>query len=226
MGKKRKYLNILLVLLVVALDFFLGPGILYLTKIHGGPVYRLGQAGSHPLAFLFQSLMLSLWPIVLWAVFKGRLKQNFGKAMGLKLTGPFQWGAAGFLILLLGAMTALGISRTGDSRQVVMALLYYLVFVALTEEFVIRGVCVYLLRDFPWQLRYLLPSFLFAVIHIFAFGGFQPMTWELVRRFFLSECFGLMASGCCFQLLKDWTGTLWVPILIHAMLDFSAVFMM
>ena len=224
MTKKRKFLQILLTFLVVGADFLLGPGVLDLTKTTGGPVYRVGQAGMHPIAFLLQSLMLSLWPILLWVILKGKLKKRFEAAMGLRLRSGLQWVSVILLAFVLAAMAGVAIRRTGDRVYVLLTLAYYLVFVALAEEFVIRGACVYLLRDFSWQVRYLLPSFLFAMIHIFAFSGFAPLSWEIVRRFLLSEAFGLMASGCCFQLLKDWSGTLWVPVLIHAIVDYSVIF--
>jgi len=35
---------------------------------------------------------------------------------------------------------------------------------------------------------------------------------------------GLVAMGCLFQYLKEKSGSLWIPVLVHAVLDYTAVF--
>ncbi len=39
----------------------------------------------------------------------------------------------------------------------------------------------------------------------------------------LADLAGLTVSGCLFQLLKEKSGTLWLPVLLHAFLDYSVV---
>ena len=61
-------------------------------------------------------------------------------------------------------------------------------------------------------------------MHFFAYAGWNEITAEYAVRFFTGSFLGLMAVGCVFQFLKEKTGTLRVPILIHAALDFRNVF--
>ncbi len=45
--------------------------------------------------------------------------------------------------------------------------IFYLVFVAFTEELAFRDIYVYLLKNFSQKIRYLLPSIAFAEMDIF-----------------------------------------------------------
>ena len=111
-----------------------------------------------------------------------------------------------------------------DVGSVLYGLLYYTAFIAFTEEFVVRGICVRLLKGETAWLRYLWPNCLFVAMHFFAYADWNEITADYALRFFTGSFLGLMAVGCVFQLLREKTGTLWVPILIHAALDFGNVF--
>lgn len=87
-----------------------------------------------------------------------------------------------------------------------------------------RGVCVGLLRDEPAAVRYLVPNILFAAMHVFAYADFGAITASYLVRFVCSQMAGLVAIGCLFQYLKEKSGSLWIPVLVHAVLDYTAVF--
>ena len=55
-----------------------------------------------------------------------------------------------------------------DKVTVLYNLLYYTVFIAFAEEFVVRGICVCLVRGEEPYIRYLAPNLLFAVMHLFS----------------------------------------------------------
>lgn len=110
-----------------------------------------------------------------------------------------------------------------DKITVLYSLLYYTVFVAFTEEFVVRDVCVYLLRAENKWVHYLVPNLLFAGMHLFAYADWGKITLSYVISFVTSQMLGLVVIGCLFQFLKEKSGTIWVPVLVHAILDYSIV---
>lgn len=222
---KKNWKPVGLVFLITGLDLIFGPFLLYFMKNSGVSICSPAHASDYPLRLLLQCLVLSAYSITLFLVFLIRLKGDFPKAFSLSVQGKIQWLWVGGLLCLLAVMVLVSIQRTGDPVLIFLNLIYYVVFIGFAEEFLIRGVCVYLLREMPWRVKYLLPNFLFALLHIFAFNHFAPLTPASVLGFLTSDVLGLMASGCCFQLLKDRTGTLWVPVLLHGMLDFSTVFL-
>ena len=225
MTKLQKGKAILMVLLVTGLDLLFGPFLLYLLKVSGVETYSVLGASDHLPQVLLQTLVLSAYSIVLLTVFIVKYKKKFPEIFFLKVRGPVQWIWVGVLMLMLILMTGIGIQRTGDPGTILFCLGYYVLAIGFTEEFLIRGVCVHFLRDFSWQVQYLLPSFLFAMLHVFAYNGFMPLELHDLWRFMTSEMLGIVACGCCFQLVKERSGTLWVPILLHGILDFSACFL-
>lgn len=225
MNKFSKLKNICLVFFIAGLDLLGGPLLLYCFRQHGAALFPANQFTAHPAEVLRQIFMLSLCFFLIFAAFWRKLKKNFWKEMGLKIQNSFQRDCAAILILLLILAGALGIRRSEDPVQVIFSLLYYVFAIGFTEEFLFRGACDWLLKCFPWQVRYLLPSFLFGMIHIVAYGGFEPVTWRLVLEFMTAQLPGLMGSGCCLQLVRDRTGTLWVPVLLHGLMDFSILFL-
>ncbi len=213
----------LLILLICLADIAWGAWLIYHWQ-EAGTMISVRDASGALGAALLQQLILSAMPILLlviaWAVFKDR----FATEMALKVSGKKQWAIVLVLIgvLLCETVAALYINR--DPGTVLYSLLYYTVFIAFTEEFVIRGVCVRLLKEEKAWLRYLWPNCLFAVMHFFAYAEWGEITASYALRFFTGSFLGLVTVGCGFQFLKEKAGTLWVPILLHAALDFGNVF--
>lgn len=40
---------------------------------------------------------------------------------------------------------------------------------------------------------------------------------------FFKHALGLILTGCIFQYLKEKSGTIWIPVLVHAILDYMVV---
>ena len=220
-----KLKNLCLEFLTAGLDFLGGPLLLFFLRSRGIRTYAASQFFQYPVEVLKQTLLISICFFLIFGAFLLALRKNFLKSMGLEISGSFQIGCVSVLILLLVMAAAFAVRRTEDPRQIFWNLCYYVFIIGLPEEFVFRGACPWLLRSFPWQVRYLLPNFLFAMIHVVAFGRFEPLTSEIFSEFLLTQMPGLMASGCCLQLMKERTGTLWTSILLHGLMDFSILFL-
>lgn len=225
MDRRSKFKRIGSVVLICAAAMLFSSGYLYLVRTcgSGGELYSVGRASEYLLPLFMQNMTTALFPVLLLSA--GILKRDFPKAMSLRVTGKAQTISVAVLSLELAVMAAVGIITRKDTVTILYNLFYYLGLVAFTEEFMIRGVCVYLLRDFSWKLRYLLPNLLFALMHIFAYHNFEPLNLEYVVSFLLSNLPGLLMMGCVFQLLKEKSGTLWVPILVHTICDFTGTLM-
>ncbi len=103
---------------------------------------------------------------------------------------------------------------------------YYLFLIALWEEFIFRGLLPLLVEKggVPTWVIWLLPGVLFACMHTLM---------PIVKTGFAAESFvfrllsvlgGYTVGHCGFYALRKWSGTLWLPVLVHGLLDFSSVF--
>ena len=173
--------------------------------------------------FFAQSLTVSIPVIVLLFVSILVFKNQFADEMYLKVKGKYQRITIAVLITILLVMTAYCMIRQDNKIRIVLNLLYYLVFIAFSEEFVFRDVFTYLLKNEKAIIRYVVPSLMFSMIHVFAYSGWEPITAEHFLHFVTSSLFGLVAFSCIQLFIKEKTGTIWIPVLIHGILDYSGV---
>lgn len=190
-----------------------------------GVLIPSSNASDAPGTALLQAVIFDAVPLILFIVLIAVLRKRFAEEMYLRITGKKQWIITAVLAAGLLGMTAAALCVKQDKVLVIYSLLYYTLFIAAAEEFTVRGFCVWLLKDERAILRYLLPNILFAALHFFAYANWGEITAGYALHFFSSQFWGLVAIGCVFQLLKEKTGTLWVPILLHAIWDFSSVFL-
>lgn len=151
------------------------------------------------------------------------LKRDFAPAFGLAIYERRGWLAtsiAGGLYLLLPVALLL---NKGAALATGYQWFYFLFFIALTEEFVFRGVLPWLMEKsgLPDGLVWVVPGLLFGFMH-----SIMPLiqTWNgsalHLAELLLSPILGGLAGGCVFYWLRRWSGTLWLPVLLHAALDF------
>jgi membrane protease YdiL (CAAX protease family) len=143
--------------------------------------------------------------------------------MYLTLKGKWQRITAAVLIAAILGFTVYGLSANPDKAYILFSLFYYLVIVAFAEEFVIRDACTWFLRDAAWPLRYLLPNFFFALPHIFNYAGWGEISGSVLLSFLFSGVLGYVAGGCLLQLLKEKSGSIWLPVLLHCLMDYSII---
>lgn len=223
-SKRSGFFRIIAVCVICALDLLCGAGYLYFVKETGGTLLSVKYASGHLSGLFAQGLITTAFPLVLFLLFLCILRKDFFAAMYLRVYTKKQAVTAAALVFVLAGMTAVCLTRNADKAAILYNLFYYLVLIAFTEEFVVRGVCVYLLRDFPRAVRYLLPNAAFGLMHIFAYANYEALTPSYVLHFLTSNLLGLIAAGCFFQFLKEKSGTLWIPVLLHAICDYSVIF--
>ena len=219
---KNSIKKLVLIFLICAADILWSAGFIYLWKTKG-VVLSVKEASVNIPGIFVQNLIVEAVPILLFFLFLFRLRKNFQTEMYLKITGKMQKCTVGILGGILLALALWCLVTKADKVTVLYNLLYYTVFIAFAEEFVVRGVCVYLVRGEKPYIRYLAPNLLFAAMHLFSYANWGAITVPYVISFVSSELLGLLTMGCIFQFLKEKSGTLWMAVLVHAILDYSVV---
>lgn len=222
MERKAAVLRIITVCMICVFDLF-GIGYMYFRNAKG-ELLSVHNASDNPKEIFQQNLIVAAPAIIIFFIFFFILKKELFTEMYLRVEGKRQIIVVTVLGLVLAAMTRKGLSINDDKVLIFYNLFYYLIFIAFTEEFILRGVCTYMLKDFSVKVRYLVPNALFGLMHIFAYADYETLTLDYVINFLGSSVLGLMVIGCFFQFLKEKTGTLWIPILIHAIMDYSSIF--
>ncbi len=177
-------------------------------------------------AMLCQHL-LSVAPVLLAAAVLAALRrEGFFELPALTLgtkRGRISTGLAGtaYLLLLLAGLLWGG----GTWFSILYRWGYYLIFIALAEELVYRAWLPQLFRKsgLPEWCVWVIPGVLFGCAHTLI-----PVVKEGVGLHIMgmlaSSVTGYLAGACGFYALRRWSGTLWLPVLLHAALDFTGVF--
>jgi len=221
--KKPLYVRILFILLIFTAYLFANIPLLYGWKENGSLIPST-QASSDLPGILFQNLLILVVPILIFVIFLLALKKDSAPEMYLRIKGKWQW--AGVLVLALGLAGILTYHLiTQEDKITALYLLFYYVFIiAFTEEFVCRDACTYFLKNEKTVIRFIVPNLLFALMHIFNYSGWGTMTSDYVISFLRNDLIVLFSVGCLNQALKEKTGTIWIPVLLHAAWDFALAY--
>jgi len=220
---KNKHLwKLLLPIGLCAVEFMIMACYLY-PKAQSGELLSVRHASENLSGILGQSVVTFLFTATLLILFALHLKKDFARQMYLRLEGKWQRITAGTLLFGILVLTGYCLIVKEDKVSILFSLLYYSVFVAFAEEFLCRDACTWFLRDFDWPVRYLIPNVCFALLHVFYAVGWQQVTGAALFRFAASDLLGYAIGGCLLQLFKEKSGTLWLPVLLHTLMDYSAV---
>ena len=193
-----------------------------------GALLSASQVTAETLLPTLSQELIVVLPEILAAVIAWALLgwKQFPQEMGLKAESVkkeiLSLLAGGYLgALFLGLLTV-----KSEPLTICYQWGYYLFLIALWEEFIFRGLLPLLVEKggVPTWVIWLLPGVLFACMHTL-----MPM----VKTGFAAESFvfrllsvlgGYTVGHCGFYALRKWSGTLWLPVLVHGLLDFSSVF--
>lgn len=223
MLKKPLITRIGMIVLIFAADLLWSITLIYKWK-QSGMLLSVQAVSGNIFHVLTQHIAILLVEILLFFSLFFLLKKDFLNELYLRVSKKGQIIAVTLLVCVLLGMTAYGLFTRENKVAVLYSLWYYTFFIAFAEEFTFRGAFPYLLKNETVLVRYLVPNILFASAHIFNYSGWGILSGPTVFRFIFSDLLGLFTGGCVFQLLKEKSGTLWIPILIHAIMDYSVIF--
>lgn len=214
--------RIIIIFFICTADILTAAYFIYTWK-QNGTIVSVRNASDNIPGIFRQSVAVSIVAIIIFLIFFILLRGRFVSEMYLKVSEKKQKTAVFILTVILLAVTVFCLFTKEDKITILYNLLYYTVFIALEEEFLIRGICVYLLKDENNYIRYLVPNILFAAMHLFSYASWGEITPVYVFSFITSQMLGLVLTGCIFQYLKEKSGTIWIPVLVHAILDYMVV---
>ena len=214
--------RIIIIFLICTADILTAAYFIYTWK-QNGTVISVRNASDNIPGIFCQSLAVSMVAILVILIFFIILRKKFVSEMYLKISEKKQKITVLILTVILLAVTVFCLIIKADKITVLYNLLYHTVFIALEEELLVRGVCVYLLKDENNYIRYFVPNILFAAMHLFSYANWGKITPVYVFSFITSQMLGLVLTGCIFQYLKEKSGTIWIPVLVHAILDYMVV---
>lgn len=216
------FAGLLVILLITVLHVACSIPLIYRWKESGTLIPSLAASTNIPGIFV-QNLITSAFEILLFIIFLVILKNRFADEMYLKIKGKISLVVVVTLVaILLGFMIFCLITKQ-DKITVLYNLFYYVFFIAFFEEFIYRDVFPFLLKEEKTVLRYLVPGIMFGLIHIFNNSGWQSITAIQLVKFLTSQMLGFIAFSCLVQFLKEKSDTIWIPVLVHTIMDYSVI---
>lgn len=172
-----------------------------------------------------QNLLVNLPVLLMVAVLLLVTKGRFARTAGLRIPRGRSRTSAGIALGVYAALLAVALLlRKGSALAIVYQWLYYLVFVALCEELEFRAVLPWLMEKsrLPAWCVWAIPGVLFGCVHTLIPLVKGVGTTEMVELLF-SGMIGYLIMSCALYRARLWSGTLWLPVLLHAALDFLNV---
>lgn len=170
------------------------------------------------LPLFFSNLILSLPMLFVFVLTLIKYKQNFEEKMDYVKTDRY------LLTLILTTVYTLMLPYASTTitpaTHGAYAWFYYLFFIAFFEEFLYRSLIPnYMERStFPKVLVYTLPALLYGLYQTalpFSRSGFSPKA--LLES--LPDVVFSIALHYLLYALKKWSGAMWLPIIVHAILE-------
>ena len=192
----------------------------YKHLYENGGILSVSAASQHPVAFVWQAIIVNI-PIIIFlslsfVVCRKKATDYLSLTLGKK--------SAKITVLVLGLVYILSLVRQllvyDDSTMILLKWVYYLVFVAFCEELEFRALLPAILKDrCNKYVEWLLPNVLFACAHLLL-PLVQGKSVEELLWILGNTIVGYVILGLFWEWCKRKSGSLWVGVLIHAIMDF------
>ena len=216
------FARLLVILLITVLHVACSIPLIYRWK-ESGTLIPSTAASTNISGIFVQNLITSAFTILLFIIFLVILKNRFADEMYLKIKGKISLVVVATLVVILLRFMIFCLITKQDKITVLYNLFYYVFFIAFFEEFIFRDLFPFLLKNEKTLIRYLIPGIMFGLIHVFNYSGWQSITAYQVIKFITSQMLGYIAFSCVMQFLKEKSGTIWIPVLVHTIMDYSGI---
>ena len=175
--------RIIIIFLICTADILVAAYFIYTWK-QNGTVVVVRNASDNIFGIFRQSLVVSMVAIIVILIFFMILRKKFISEMYLKISGKKQKTTVLILTAILGAVTVFCLITKADKITILYNLLYYTVFIAMEEELLVRGICVYLLKD---ENNYGLSKLSDMLYNMYDEDMFELTTRELLQVMYENE---------------------------------------
>lgn len=144
--KGNLIVKIIIIILICVFDLLWSAHFIYGWK-QAGTVILVRDASQDIPGILKQNVIVAAMPVVLLISFVAILKGRFMDEMYMRLSRDEKVRIVQTRIIILPEVVLAGIAAyafatKSDKITVIYSLLYYVMFIAFTEEFVVRDVCI------------------------------------------------------------------------------------
>ncbi len=185
---------------------------------HGVLEYVTSPEGYIPLFLV--NLLLALPMLLVFIGASVRYRRRFGSEMDYVKTDRYMLTL--ILTTLYTFMLPLSVVFSSTPTKGAYAWFYYLFFISFFEEFLYRGLVPHFIErsNFPTYFKYTIPALLYGLYQTAVPLGRSGLDWNV----FLSSMPHVTLAIAAHYLLyaaKKWSGAMWLPIVIHAVIDLS-----
>ena len=220
---KQPYDKLTRILSVIAIHFLtFFTAYVYFTYLNGrGGVLSLSNASQYLPEIIMQSFIVNA-PILLILILSFVILRK--KAAGCLALG-LEKKSAKMIVLVLAIVYVMSLTRQlivyDDKVTIVFKWIYYLVFVAFCEELEYRALMPSILKNRVHKyVEWILPNVLFACAHLIM-SMIQGKGLAELMGILCSTLAGYVLMGVLWEWCKRKSGSLWVGVLIHAIMDFG-----
>lgn len=202
-------------------------GFIYYKILYHTPYFvSIDDAGTKTVRLFLQNVMVNI-PVILMMIVA--LKR--GKRDDLAISMPKGKMARIILLALAVIYVLLYVYAITVMEHMITAsymAMFYLLLVSFTEEFLYRGVLPKLLKNNAKVVRLLLPNILFALAHIVMLFVYDDAVKTITTSGMqiIISIFSSIVFGIIMELAKRKSGSLFVPVLLHAIYDFYGEIML
>ncbi len=167
------------------------------------------------------NLVLAFPSIMAFCLTSMHYRRSFGEEMDYVKTDRYTLTL--FITTVYTLMLPFSCILLEPARHGAYAWFYFLFFTAFLEEFLYRGLVVHFIEESSFRpaVKYILPALLYALYQTaipFAREGFTP---DVVLSSLPDVALSVILHYL-FLASKKWSGAMWCPIMLHAMLDLSS----
>ncbi len=192
--------------------------IYYKILYHEHSLISIDDAGEKTLKLFLQHIIANIPAILLFAICVKKKQQkkvflNMPEVRPMKL----------ILILILifyVLMFFYSLNIIGNIVESAYIAIFYLVFVAFSEEFFYRGILPSILKGNSKWLRLLLPNIIFSISHLAMLFVYEDGLESLLRWQTLYFIISTVIFGIILEMVKRKSGSLYIPVMLHAVYDF------
>ena len=209
----RKIIKSLIIPIAVGIFEFVWLYFIFSYQLHQNLFNSTGliTLSNLGIRFIFDYLAKLILPVIIILLNRKHLN-----SFNLRLNNKYE------LLFLSAIMILLFILHSDYTITGIYRFFYYLITIAFVEEFIYRGFIYNRMKDYSIRLAIVISSVIFAVTHAVAPAIASNADIKQLIILMISNIFSTKLLIAWYLIyLQEKSKTLWIPILVHAIIDYS-----